>query len=99
MAGIFGCFRFLGKRDLVPAAEVLRHGVRQGSDYEEMSLAKDHFHLGYAMPRKQNGGKCLYSSADGNYALLLFGQFFLPSGHELSSENFESEFITGFQRS
>ena len=63
-----------------------------------MSLAKGNIHLEYSMPARTGAKQHSYHSSEGNFSLLLFGEFFLPSGNELSSENFETEFLPGYER-
>ncbi len=99
MAGIFGCFG----SSITIKNEAVCYGLMQrslaGFDHTSESKLVDGglLCLGYSARRK-NPDCAIFSSRDDYYTAVVCGELFLPSGEEISHDNFESEFLRLFEQ-
>lgn len=99
MAGIFGCYirnsRFEAKSII---AVLQRHALTGFSHKTEFkTFYAEAVGLGYAA-RHSSADSEIFSSDDDNFSLVLSGELFLPSGDQLNSINFITEFLPHFEK-
>jgi asparagine synthetase B (glutamine-hydrolysing) len=91
MAGIFGAFSRGGNTDRGMIAKRMQDAARGDSSQTDALLQFGTSFIGGAGPAANYKPPMI--SSDGRYALLLFGELYLPSGSRLQQTNFEREFL------